>query len=104
MQGGAVSVIAGESGQDDVEAQIRALVFEILTEHFMLEATAVAASLDGSGDDIPISSRRAIVVIARVETYLGLGRLIDPKELRPEQVTSVRSVIDLISRAVRERG
>jgi hypothetical protein len=87
-----------------VEAQIRALVLEILTEHFMLEATAVAACLDGSGGDIPIASRRAIVVIARVETHLGLGRLIDPKELRPEQITSIRSVVDLITRAVRERG
>lgn len=90
-------------GKTDVEAQVRASVLDTLTNHLAMDAAAVTGCLDGSSDDLPIASRVAIVVIARVQKVLGVSDLVDPKKLRPEQVTSVQSVTDLVLRTVRER-
>src|SRR5437762_961547 len=90
--------------QQDVERQVKASVLDTLTAHLTMDVTAVGGCLDGSGDDLPIASRVAIVVIARAQKVLGLSDLVDPKKLRPEQVTSVRSVTELILAKLRERS
>ena len=84
-----------------IRGSVTESVFRTLTELFMMEGGAVTACLDGTGEDIPIASRLALVVIARVQARLGLPNLVDPKSLRPEEVTSVRSVLNLIMSRLR---
>lgn len=87
----------------DVELHVRASVLNTLTEHLAMDRAKVAGCLDGSMEDLKIASRVAIVVIARAQKAFGVKDLVDPKKLRPEQVTSVRSVADLVITKLRER-
>jgi hypothetical protein len=87
----------------DVERRVRDSVLHTLTEHLTMDRAQVAACLEGSGEDVRISSRVAIVVIARTQKAFGVKDLVDPKRLRPEQVTSIRSVTRLLITKLRER-
>lgn len=97
-----MSVITRAAVQD-VEAHVHASVLNTLTEHLAMDRAEVATCLEGKGDDLKIASRVAIVVIARAQKVFGLKDLVDPKKLRPEQVTTVRSVADLVTSKLRER-
>lgn len=97
-----MSVLTTPSVQE-LERQVKASVLSTLTEHLTMDKELVAACLDGSSDDLKIASRVAIVVIARVQKVFGVKDLVDPKRLRPEQVTSVRSVSELLLKKLSER-
>jgi hypothetical protein len=97
-----MSVITTPAVQD-VEHQVKASVLNTLTQHLTMDPAVVAGCLDGSIADVKIASRVAIVVIARVQKIFGVKDLVDPKKLRPEQVTSVQSVADLLITKLQER-
>jgi hypothetical protein len=86
----------------DVEQQVHASILNTLTEHLAMDRAKVGACLDGTGGDVPIASRVAIVVIARVQKVVGVKDLVDAKKLRPEQVTSIRNVTELLVSKLRE--
>jgi hypothetical protein len=87
----------------DVEHRVRVSILHTLTEHLTMDRARVAACLEGSGEDVRISSRVALVVIARAQKAFGVRDLVDPKKLRPEQVTSIRNVAQLLITKLRER-
>jgi K+-transporting ATPase c subunit len=65
-----------------------------------LDPLAIEASL-AEGLDPRIPSRKAIAIIARVCKALGVGvNAVKKSDLRPEQVTSVRNLIDLLTRRI----
>jgi hypothetical protein len=70
----------------DVDLHVRASILSTLTEHLAMDRTQVARCLGASGeeDDLKITSRVAIVVIARAQKVFGIQDLVDPKKLRPE--------------------
>jgi hypothetical protein len=87
----------------DVERRVKDSVLHTLTEHLTMDRAQVAACLEEFGEDVRISSRVAIVVIARAQKAFGVKDIVDPRTLRPEQVTSIRSVTRLLIRKLRER-
>ena len=87
----------------DVDQHVKASVLNTLTEHLTMDRAQVTGCLDGSLEDLPITSRVAIIVIARAQKVFGVKDLVDPKKLRPEQVTSVRNVAGLIIAKLRDR-
>jgi len=91
------------SALPDIEHRVRTSILHTLTEHLTMNRAQVASCLEGSGEDVRIASRVAIVVIARVQKAFGIRDLVDPKKLRPEQVTSIRSVATLLITKLRER-
>jgi hypothetical protein len=86
----------------DIRRHVHASVLATLTEHLTMDRVQVAGCLEGSGEDLKIASRVAIVVIARVQKVFGLKDLVDPKKLRPEQVASIRSVTELVIQKLQE--
>lgn len=78
--------------REDIDVGVRRSILSTLTDHFTMDRAKVESCLDGAEPDIRIASRRAIVVIARVQKAFGVTDLVDVKKLRPEQVTSVKSV------------
>jgi hypothetical protein len=77
--------------------EIRAVARAVLVEKLRFDACAVDAALSG-GADLQIPSRKALVVIARVQQHFRVPNQVKGSDLRPEQVTSVRNVIDLLGR------
>lgn len=88
---------------EDIAAQVQASALSTLTEHFAMDRAQIADCLSG-GDDLTIASRVAIVVIVRVQKVFGVKDLVDAKHLRPEQMTSVRSVTELLIKKLAERN
>jgi hypothetical protein len=88
----------------DVDLHVKASILNTLTEHLAMDRAQVARCLDNSReeDDMKITSRVAIVVIARAQKVFGIKDLVDPKKLQPERVTSVRNVADLLITKLRE--
>lgn len=85
----------------DLGAQIRSAVLDQL-QRLRFDRTDIETMLDGGGDP-RIPSRKALVVIARVAKSFGLSKkIIKKSDLRPEQVTSVRNLTDLLTRRIRE--
>ena len=85
----------------DLADQIRSAVLDHL-QRLRFNRADIEALLDGGGDP-RIPSRKAMVVIARVAKGFGLSRKIVKKsDLRPEQVTSVRNLTDLLTRRISE--
>jgi hypothetical protein len=97
-----MSVITTSVGVD-IEQHVRDSVLNTLTGHLAMDRELVRACLEGRDPDIRIASRVAIIVIARAQKVFGVKDLVDPKKLRPEQVTSVRNVAALLSSKLRER-
>lgn len=91
------------TNRQDVESQVNASVVATLTDHLTMDRGQVAGCLDGTGPDVKIASRVAILVIARAQKVFGVSDLVDPKKLRPEQVTTVRTVSALLTSKLRER-
>jgi hypothetical protein len=88
----------------DVAMHVRASILNTLTEHLTMDRGLVTQSLeDSTAEDVKITSRVAIVVIARAQKLFGITDLVDPKKLRPEQVTSVRNVAELLIIKLQER-
>jgi hypothetical protein len=77
--------------------EIRTAARAVLVDKLRFDAGAVDAALSG-GADLSIPSRKALVVIARVQRHFGVPNQVKASDLRPEQVTSVRNVIDLLGR------
>jgi hypothetical protein len=96
-----MSVMA--TAAEDVGHRVRASVLETLTEHLAMDRQQVSACLEGATDDLPIASRVAIVVIARAQKVFGVADLVDPKMLRPEEITGVRSVAELLITKLQDR-
>lgn len=85
----------------DVGTQVRSAVLDQL-QRLRFDRADLEAMLDGGGDP-RIPSRKALVVIARVAKTFGLSKkIIKKSDLRPEQVTSVRNLTDLLTRRIRE--
>lgn len=88
----------------DVVLHVRASIVNTLTQHLAMDKGQVTRCLeDPTAEDVKIASRVAIVVIARAQKVFGIMDLLDPKKLRPEQVTSVRHVADLLITKLQER-
>ena len=75
---------------------IRELVLSELPR-LRIERGAIESALD-SDSETRIPSRKAMVVIARVCKSLGVGRVVKKADLKPDQVTSVANLIDLLAR------
>lgn len=60
-----------------------------------LDRNAVEAALD-AGTEALIPSRKGIVVIARVCSKLGVGRVVSKADLMPNQVADVANLINLL--------
>lgn len=97
-----MSIIITHS-EHDVERDVKASVLDTLTDHLTMDRKQVSGCLDGTMADVKIASRVAIVVIARAQKAVGVTDLVNPKALRPEQVTSVRNVAELLITKLRER-
>ncbi len=74
---------------------IRELVLSELPK-LRLNRDSVEAALT-SGSEARIPSRKAMVVIARVCKGLGLSRAVKKADLKPDQVTSVANLIELLA-------
>ncbi len=74
---------------------IRELVLSELPK-LRLNRDSVEAAM-ASGSEARIPSRKAMVVIARVCKDLGLGRAVKKADLKPDQVTSVANLIELLA-------
>ena len=85
----------------DLATQIRSAVLDQL-QRLRFDRADIEAMLDAGGDP-RIPSRKALVVIARIAKSFGLSKkIIKKSDLRPEQVTSVRNLTDLLTRRIRE--
>ena len=98
-----MSVITTPLTKQDIDRQVRASVLDVLTNHVTMDKAVIEGCLDGSVDDVAIASRIAIVVIARTQKLFDIKDLVDPRKLRPEEVTSVLSVTRLIIEKLSER-
>ena len=74
---------------------IRELVLSEL-QRLRIDRGTIESALD-SGSETRIPSRKAMVVIARVCKGLGVGRAVKKADLKPDQVTSVANLIDLLA-------
>jgi hypothetical protein len=71
-------------------------------ERLRFDRAEIEAAL-ACGNDPRIPSRKALVVIARVTRAFGVSRdVIRKSDLKPEQVTSVGNLIDLLARRIGE--
>lgn len=85
----------------DLGTQIRSAVLDQL-QRLRFDRTDIETMLEGGGDP-RIPSRKALVLIARVAKSFGLSKkIIKKSDLRPEQVTSVSNLTDLLTRRIRE--
>jgi hypothetical protein len=87
----------------DLIDRVRASFIGVLSGHFLLNQAAIERCVRGYGPDIRISSRRGLVVVARIQKEYGVDRLIDIKQMAPEQLTSVRSVLALVLSKLEEQ-
>ena len=79
--------------------QVRSAVITQL-ERLRFDRTHIENDL-ALGVDPRIPSRKALVVIARVARGFGLSsNVIRKSDLKPEQVTSVSNLIDLLTRRI----
>ena len=74
---------------------IRELVLSELPR-LRIDSGTIESALD-SGSETRIPSRKAMVVVARVCQSLGVGRVVKKADLKPDQVTSVANLIDLLA-------
>lgn len=95
-----MSVTPTISRADLVDA-VRGAVIDQL-ERLRFDRANIEAAL-ACGEDPRIPSRKALVVIARVTRAFGVSRdVIRQSDLKPEQVTSVGNLIDLLGRRIGE--
>ena len=81
--------------------EIRSAVLDQL-QQLRFDPADIESILDAGGDP-RIPSRKALVVIARIAKSFGLSKkIIKKSDLRPEQVTSVRNLTDLLTRRIGE--
>lgn len=81
----------------DFERQIRKLVLEELPS-LRLDRDDLEAAMD-EGRPARIPSRKAMVIIARVCRAVGVGKeVVKKSDLRPDQVTNLPNLIDLLYR------
>ncbi|MDP9332228.1 MAG: hypothetical protein M3Q30_02785 [Actinomycetota bacterium] len=80
-----------------LRTEVKAAVLGMLAKLRLPELEIVRAL--EAGEDPRIPSRKAMVIIARVHKHFGLkGRpLVKKEDLKPDQVTSVRNLIDLLT-------
>lgn len=85
----------------DLADAVRSAVLDQL-ERLRFNRDDIVASLTrGTGPRIP--SRKALVVIARVTRAFGAPRnVVRKSDLKPDQVTSVGNLIDLLTRRIGE--
>ena len=74
---------------------IRELVLSELPR-LRIDRGTIESALD-SGSESRIPPRKAMVVIARVCKGLGVGKAVKKADLKPDQVTSVANLIDLLA-------
>lgn len=88
----------------DIEAAVSASILDTLSAYLTMDRQLVAECLAGTGPDVRLSSRVAIVVIARAQAAMGLTDLVDPKKLRPEQMTGIRTTAELLVSELAKRA
>lgn len=79
-----------------LDPQIRHLVLEELSG-LRLDRELLEQMLDAD-EEARIPSRKAMVIIAKVCKKLGVGKVVKKSDLRPEQVSSLRNLIELLDR------
>ena len=79
-----------------LHSEVKAVVLGMLSKLRLPESEIIRAL--ELGEDPRIPSRKAMVIIARVHKHFGLKDPVVKKEdLKPEQVTSVRNLVDLLT-------
>jgi hypothetical protein len=73
-----------------------------LAEVLVTTPEAILAEVAARGGDLVIKSKDAEVVIAYVEEVLGGVELVDQSHLGPDELTSLRTLSDLLARRWRE--
>ncbi len=91
----AVTVPSAEVPPAEHLQRIRELVLSELPR-LRLDRNTIEAALD-SGDEERIPSRKAMVIIARVCKSLQVGKVVKQSDLKPDQVTDVANLIELLA-------
>ena len=92
---GTIPIPSTHTPPDEHLEVIRELVLSELPR-LRIDRGAIESALD-SGSETRIPSRKAMVVIARVCQSRGVGRAVKKADLKPDQVTSVANLIDLLA-------
>ena len=91
-----ISMPSTHTPSDEHLKVIRELVLSELPQ-LRIDRAPIESALD-AGSETRIPSRKAMVVVARVCKSLGVGRAVKKADLKPDQVTSVANLIDLLAR------
>ena len=91
----AVTVPSAEAPPAEHLQRVRDLVLSELPG-LRLDRSRIEAALD-SGDEERIPSRKAMVIIARVCKILHVGKVVKQSDLKPDQVTDVANLIELLA-------
>jgi hypothetical protein len=79
--------------RDEVQAAVLAQLPKL-----RLPASEIIAALE-AGEDPRLPSRKAMNIIARVQRHFGLETVVvTAADLKPHQVSTVRNLIDLLTR------
>jgi hypothetical protein len=78
-------------------ARIRMWIIEALAQVRVMSPDELTQEIDEEGDEFEIDSKEAEVVLCILEHRLG-QELARPEDLRPEQLTTLDALIDLVSR------
>lgn len=76
-------------------------VLECVAAKLRMDRSQVTSDL-ANGREIRIPSRHALVVIAAVQKRFELARVVKTSDLRPDQITSVGVLVDLLERRIQE--
>lgn len=79
-------------------ADIERRVVEALSYVEQIEVAEIEAQLAEAGGDLEIDSKTAEVILAKLELDLGV-RLVRISELEPEELATVRRLVDLVVRS-----
>ena len=91
--GSPITVAASAS----LRAQIRTWIIEALAEVRAMTVDALTAEIEAAGEEFEIDSKEAEVVLCILEYRLD-QELARPEDLRPEQLTTLGSLTDLVAR------
>src|SRR5882724_5525656 len=77
--------------------RIRTWIVDALAQVRVMSPDELTQEIDEEGEEFEIDSKEAEVVLCILEHRLG-QELAHPEDLRPEQLTTLGALIDLVSR------
>ena len=80
-----------------LRAQVRTWIIEALAEVRAMSVEVLRLEVDAEGDEFEIDSKEAEVILSILEYRLD-QELARPEDLRPEQLTTIGSLTDLVLR------